>query len=113
MTSERVKDGLKAAKARGRSGGRPSKANAHTDAVMVLCKGGMHVSDIAKHEGISRTTVYKTIGEHEEGWELRKAISTAGFVDGYIQGYGKYYLFEAFWDNRPWTMPSIPHMRPC
>jgi len=26
----------------------------------------MHVSDIAIHEGISRTTVYKIIGEQEE-----------------------------------------------
>lgn len=61
MTSERVKDGLKAAKARGRSGGRPSKVNAHADAVMMLYKGGMRISDIAEHEGISRTTVYKII----------------------------------------------------
>jgi len=88
MTSERMKDGLKAAKARGRNGGKPSKRNAHADAAMALYKGGMHISDIAKHEGISRTTVYKIIGEHEEGWGLRKAISTTGFVDGYIQGYG-------------------------
>ena len=66
MTSERVKDGLKAAKARGRKGGRPSKTNAHSDAVMALYKGGMHIADIAKHEGISRTTVYKIIGEQEE-----------------------------------------------
>lgn len=63
MTSERVKDGLKAAKARGRSGGRPSKANAHSEAVMMLYRGGMRISDIAEHEGISRTTVYKIINE--------------------------------------------------
>ena len=61
MTSERVKDGLKAAKARGRSGGRPSKTNEHAEAVMMLYNGGMHISDIAKHEGISRTTVYKIV----------------------------------------------------
>ena len=35
-------------------------------AVMALYKGGMHISDIAKHEGIGRTTVYKIIGEQEE-----------------------------------------------
>ena len=35
-------------------------------AVTALYKGGMHISDIAKHEGISRTTVYKIIGEQEE-----------------------------------------------
>lgn len=70
MTSERVKDGLRAAKARGRKGGRPSKTNTHADVVMALYKGGMHVSDIAKHEGISRTTVYKIIGEMEELQDL-------------------------------------------
>ena len=63
MTSDRVKDGLKAAKARGRSGGRPSKASAHTEAVMMLYRGGMRISDIAQHEGISRTTVYKIVNE--------------------------------------------------
>lgn len=66
MTSERVKDGLKAAKARGRHGGRPKTRNAHADAVMILYKGGMPVSKIARHEGISRTTVYKII-EDEKG----------------------------------------------
>ena len=63
MTSERVKDGLKAAKARGRQGGRPSKVNEHAEAVMMLYNGGMRISDIAEHEGISRTTVYKIIGD--------------------------------------------------
>ena len=33
---------------------------------MALYKGGMHISDIAKREGISRTTVYKIIGEQED-----------------------------------------------
>lgn len=67
MTSERVKDGLKAAKARGRKGGRPSKANAHSEAVKMLYRGGMRISDIAEHEGISRTTVYKIVNESVEG----------------------------------------------
>ena len=75
MTSERVKDGLKAAKARGRKGGRPSKANAHSEAVKMLYRGGMRISDIAEHEGISRTTVYKIIGEACSGDERQSPSS--------------------------------------
>lgn len=50
-------------------GGRPSKRNAHADTVMALYKGRMHISDIAKCEETSLTTVYKIIVEFEERCE--------------------------------------------
>ena len=40
LISQRTKEGLKAAKARGRNGGRPSLQNKHRDAVMAMYRGG-------------------------------------------------------------------------
>ena len=65
MTSERVKDGLRAAKARGRNGGRPSIRKAHEQAVMALYRGGVSIAGIARREGISESTVRRIIVDAE------------------------------------------------
>lgn len=66
LIQERVNAGLKAAKARGRVGGRPS-ALSHDDKkqAIALHRGGMSVSAIAKTLGVSRPTIYKCLDERE------------------------------------------------
>ena len=66
LTSARVKDGLAAAKRRGHVGGRPSKKNQHYDAIVAMRKGGMGVSEIAKHVGVSNMTVYRVLRDSED-----------------------------------------------
>jgi DNA invertase Pin-like site-specific DNA recombinase len=61
LISERTKEGLKAAKARGRSGGRPSKRNEKGAAVAVLYDSGMKVSEIVRQTGLSRSTVGRIV----------------------------------------------------
>lgn len=61
LISQRVKEGLASAKARGRVGGRPSKRNEKSNTVLLLYKEGYKISDIVKQTGISRTTVYRII----------------------------------------------------
>lgn len=60
-----IKDKLRLAKVRRHKGDRLNRRNAHAGTVMVLYKDGIHVSDIAKHEEVSRTTVYE-IGEDQQ-----------------------------------------------
>lgn len=61
LISQRTKEGLAAAKARGRCGGRPSKVNEHADAVVMLYAGGMKISDIVRSTGLSRSTVNRIV----------------------------------------------------
>lgn len=61
LISQRTKEGLKAAKARGRNGGRPSKQNEKGDTVRILYEGGMKIVDICKETGLSRSTVNRII----------------------------------------------------
>lgn len=61
LISQRTKEGLRSAKARGRSGGRPSKRNDKAYIVGVLYKEGYKIVDIAKQTGLSRSTVYRTL----------------------------------------------------
>ncbi len=65
LISQRTKEGLKAAKARGRSGGRPSVQNKHKDAVMAMRRSGMKISDIVMETKISRSTVKRIIKNNE------------------------------------------------
>ena len=61
LISQRTKEGLKSAKARGRNGGRPSKRNDKADTVGLLYKKGYKIVDIVKQTGLSRATVYRTL----------------------------------------------------
>lgn len=61
LISQRVKEGLASAKARGRVGGRPSKRNEKSNTVLLLYKEGYKISEIVKQTEISRTTIYRII----------------------------------------------------
>ena len=61
LISERTKDGLKAAKARGRSGGRPSKRNDKEMTVELLYNQGVKIVDIVKQTDLSRSTVNRIV----------------------------------------------------
>lgn len=61
LNSQRTKEGLAAARARGRCGGRPSKQNEKKDVVLALYKNGMKITEIAKHTELSRSTVYRIV----------------------------------------------------
>ncbi|BDU86340.1 recombinase family protein [Clostridium perfringens] len=61
LISQRTKEGLESAKARGRNGGRPKKRNDKADTVSLLYKEGFKIVDIVKQTGLSRATVYRTL----------------------------------------------------
>jgi len=61
LISERTKQGLEAAKARGRSGGRPSKRTEKAESVQLLYNSGMKIVDIVKQTELSRATVNRII----------------------------------------------------
>lgn len=61
LISERAKDGLKAAKARGRSGGRPSKRNAKELTVRALYEKGVKIAEIVRQTELSRSTVNRIV----------------------------------------------------
>lgn len=61
LISQRTKEGLESAKARGRNGGRPSKQNEKGAVVKALAKDGMRIVDIVKETGLSRSTVNRIL----------------------------------------------------
>ena len=61
LISQRTKEGLESAKARGRNGGRPSKQNVKGDVVKALADSGMKIVDIVKETGLSRSTVNRIL----------------------------------------------------
>ena len=61
LISQRTKEGLESAKARGRNGGRPSKQYAKGDVVKALADSGMKIVDIVKETGLSRSTVNRIL----------------------------------------------------
>lgn len=63
LISQRTKEGLASAKARGREGGRPSKRNDKADTVALLYKEGYKIVDIVKQTGLSRATVYRVLSD--------------------------------------------------
>jgi DNA invertase Pin-like site-specific DNA recombinase len=67
LTSERTKEGLRSAKARGRSGGRPSKRHdAQAENAKILYRNGVKIANISTSTGLSRSTVYRLIKEMRE-----------------------------------------------
>jgi len=61
LISQRTKEGLVAAKSRGRSGGRPSKRNSKAKLVETLASSNFKIKDIIKETGLSRTTIYRIL----------------------------------------------------
>jgi DNA invertase Pin-like site-specific DNA recombinase len=61
LTSDRTKEGLRAAKARGRCGGRPSKRSEKAASIVLLYQGGVQITKIASQTGVSRSTVYRAL----------------------------------------------------
>lgn len=65
LISQRTKEGLVSAKARGRNGGRPSKQNAKGDVVKALADSGMRIVDIVKETDLSRSTVNRILRNYK------------------------------------------------
>jgi len=60
LTSERTKEGLSSARARGRKGGRPSKPTKNIELALKLHKDkNCSISEIVKATGVSKSTLYR------------------------------------------------------
>ena len=70
LISQRTKEGLVSAKARGRNGGRPSKQNEKAEMVMALYDSGMKIADIVRNTELSRSTVNRIIKNHSSNVEM-------------------------------------------
>lgn len=70
LISQRTKEGLVSAKARGRNGGRPSKQNEKAEMVMALYDSGMKIADIVRNTELSRSTVNRIIKNHSNNAEM-------------------------------------------
>lgn len=73
LISQRTKEGLASAKARGRNGGRPSKRNEKAEMVMALYDSGMKIADIVRNTELSRSTVNRIIKNHSSNTETTTA----------------------------------------
>ena len=68
LIQERTLDGLAAAAAQGRKGGRPAAVDDDTLAVALARRAkGESVTAIAKHLGIGRATLYRALGPETAG----------------------------------------------
>lgn len=70
LISQRTKEGLASAKARGRNGGRPSKQNEKAEMVMALYDSGMKIADIVRNTELSRSTVNRIVKKHSNRAEV-------------------------------------------
>lgn len=70
LISQRTREGLVSAKARGRNGGRPSKQNEKAEMVMALYDSGMKIADIVRNTELSRSTVNRIIKNHSSKVEI-------------------------------------------
>ena len=70
LISQRTREGLVSAKARGRNGGRPSKQNEKAEMVMALYDSGMKIADIVRNTELSRSTVNRIIKNHSSNVEM-------------------------------------------
>jgi len=69
LISQRTKEGLVSAKARGRNGGRPSKQNDKAGMVMALYDSGMKIADIVRNTELSRSTVNRIVKNYSNKTE--------------------------------------------
>ncbi|MDR3597091.1 recombinase family protein [Clostridium sp.] len=65
LLAERTRDGLKAAKLRGRNGGRPSKRTDKAITVQALYGSGVKIAEIVRQTELSRSTVNRIIRDME------------------------------------------------
>lgn len=66
LISQRTREGLEAARARGRKGGRPTKDNKKIELALKMYKGKEYtINEITKATGISKTTLYRYIKQRE------------------------------------------------
>lgn len=66
LISQRTKEGLASAKARGRVGGRPNKRSDKSDIVQIMLEKKYKIKDIVDKTGLSRATIYRIKNEIPE-----------------------------------------------
>jgi len=67
LTAQRTREGLAAARARGRVGGRPKTSQEQIDRALKMYDGGFSVDETCKSCGISKSTLYNFINERKAG----------------------------------------------
>ena len=66
LIRQRTKDGLEAARARGRNGGRPKASSSKIETALKMYDSKLHtIADITDATGISRATLYRAIEERK------------------------------------------------
>jgi len=66
LIRQRTKDGLEAARTRGRKGGRPKAASGNIETALKMYDSKLHtISEITAATGISRATLYRAIEERK------------------------------------------------
>ncbi len=66
LIRQRTKDGLEAARARGRKGGRPKAASGKIETALKMYDSKLHsIAEITAATGISRSTLYRAIDNHK------------------------------------------------
>ena len=66
LIAERTKDGLRAAKLKGRKLGRPILDKEKAESAIKLVKSGESVSKVAKQLGLGRSTLYRELKNYKE-----------------------------------------------
>ena len=66
LTRQRTRQGLEAARARGRKGGRPKSDSAKVETAVKMYNSRLHtIAEITEATGISRATLYRELGKHK------------------------------------------------
>lgn len=65
LTAQRTREGLAAAKARGRLGGRPKTSNEKIKRALKMYDGGFSTDEVCKSCDISKSTLYNFINERK------------------------------------------------
>jgi DNA invertase Pin-like site-specific DNA recombinase len=78
MMLERQREGVVKAKAAGKYKGRKPTARAKAADVRAMLAGGKNPTDVARELGIGRSSVYRIIGDAENGGEAQRSIQSQG-----------------------------------